>query len=288
MNQVYSDPVSKSKIALTNFTCADGRSLLKDENLYKIIWAMEPIPDLIVDGFTFKIDENQIVFCTPLNVLEISPDHNKLMSIVFNKEFYCIYDNDIEVSCNGFLFYGSSSPVLVDLDDEQKKAFNAIYEVLSKEFEIRDATQGEMLRAMLKRLLIKSTRLAKNKLVQPDLSQDRLDIIRKFNLLVEKNYKRHHKVTDYAGMLCKSPKTLSNIFSKYSEKTPLKTINERIVLEARRLLLFSDRSVQEISDELGYTDESHFCKFFTKNNGRTPIKFKKESLSQKDGKNIPF
>jgi len=288
MNQVYYDALENSKIALTNFTCADGRSLLKDKSLFKIIWAKEEIPDLIVDGCTFHLKEDQMVFCTPLNVLEVGLKHNELISIVFNREFYCIHDNDIEVSCNGFLFYGSSSPVLVDLDDAQKEAFNTIYDVLSKEFEFRDSTQGEMLRAMLKRLLIKSTRLARKNLVQPNLPQDTMDIIRKFNILVEKNFRTHHKVVDYAEMLFKSPKTLSNTFSKYSEKTPLTSINERIILEARRLLIFSHQSVQEISYELGYTDESHFSKFFTKHTGNSPAKFKKRAIAAKKGKNLQF
>lgn len=288
MNQVYYDPIENSKIVLTDFTCADGRSLLRDKGLFKIIWAKEAIPDFIVDGCTVSLEEHQMVFCTPLNVLEVSLEHNELISIVFNREFYCIHDNDIEVYCNGFLFYGSSSPILVDLDDGQKEAFNAIYDLLSKEFEIRDSAQGEMLRAMLKLLLVKSTRLAKKNLIQPDISQVNLDLIRKFNLLVEKHFREHHNVNFYAGMLCRSPKTLSNTFSKYGDKTPLTTINERILLEARRLLLFSDKSVREISYELGYGDEGHFSKFFTKNKGGPPLKFKKAALAEKQGKNLPF
>lgn len=281
MNQVYHNSLEKSKIALTNFTCADGRALLKDNCLYKIIWAKEAILDLSIDGCTFKLEENQMVFCTPLNIMDIPLRHNDLMSIVFNREFYCIHDNDIEIACNGFLFYGSSSPVIVNLEERERDTFKTIYDVLTEEFEIRDTIQGAMLLAMLKRLLIKSTRLAKKEILGLDISQKKVDLIRHFNVLVEEHFKTHHKVTDYAALLFKSPKTLANTFSKYSDKTPLSIIHERILLEARRSLLFSEKTVYEIAYELGFKEESHFSKFFTKSNGCSPLQFKKRHLEDK-------
>jgi AraC-like DNA-binding protein len=52
-------------------------------------------------------------------------------------------------------------------------------------------------------------------------------------------------------MLNKSPKTLSNLFKKYNEKSPLQIIQDRTILEARRLLRYSDKSIKEIAYEIG-------------------------------------
>lgn len=164
------------------------------------------------------------------------------------------------------------------LTKSQKSNFQDIYKDLEKEFGCCDTLQGEMLRVMLKRLIIKSTRLAKGKLMGTEVSQNQVDMIRRFNILVEKQYRNCHQVSDYAPLLHKSPKTLYNTFSKYSDRTHLTLINERLLLEARRLLLFSDKTVEEIADGLGFNDASHFSKFFSKNKGLDPVKFKKGTL----------
>ena len=96
--------------------------------------------------------------------------------------------------------------------------------------------------------------------------------------MVEQHYREKHQVGDYADLLFKSPKTLSNLFNKYNKKTPLMVINERIMLEARRLLLYSDKTSEEISRELGYKEGGHFSKFFKRNEGLSPKEFKKAKL----------
>jgi len=197
---------------------------------------------------------------------------------VFNKEFFCIQTYDEQVSCNGFLFFGSSQPQIVKLCEKELKYFSTMLYLFEEELTIKDHVQGEMLRTLLKRLLIISTRLIKEDLPTPNISNPHLDTIRKFNLLVEQHYREKHQVGDYADLLFKSPKTLSNLFNKYNKKTPLMVINERIMLEARRLLLYSDKTSEEISRELGYKEGGHFSKFFKRNEGLSPKEFKKAKL----------
>lgn len=119
--------------------------------------------------------------------------------------------------------------------------------------------------------------MLKNNSANPELPVSQLDSIRKFNVFVETHFRTKHQVSDYAEMLFKSPKTLSNLFKKYNDKTPLTVINERIILEAKRLLLYSEKTAEEISYELGYKEASHFSKFFKKKVGKSPIEFKKNT-----------
>jgi len=79
----------------------------------------------------------------------------------------------------------------------------------------------------------------------------------------------------------KSPKTLSNIFSKLHSKTPLQYIQERKMLEARRLLHYSNKQIKEIAYEIGYEDVQTFSRFFRRNEGVAPSKFK-EQLESRD------
>ena len=252
MNFKYSKSPEQGNLILTDFNCASFEKRLGSGAYYKIIWAKESDISIGVDGYKITLKKNEVLFCTPYNMLQLEPFLNGVISLIFDREFYCIRDHDHEVSCNGFLFLGSSEPAVVKLTEKERKSFELHFMFLEEEFETEDHIQGEMLRVLLKRLLIKSVRLLKKTIKDPNLVQPKVDIIRQFNLLVEEHFKEKHKVSDYANLLNKSPKTLSNLFTKYNNKTPLQVINDRIILEAKKLLLFSEKSSKEIAFGLGF------------------------------------
>lgn len=272
----YTNEKDESVFIFADFRCYASQDLLKQHHLYKIIWCVSESVQITIDGYHIELKKNQVIFCTPLNILEIPIGIEGLVSIVFNREFYCINDHDHEVSCNGFLFYGSSYPPVITLSQKEKENFDMLFFFFKEEFETRDHIQGEMLRSLLKRLLIKSSRLIKKELPYPNIPSSQLDEIRKYNILVEKHFREKHKVSEYADLLFKSPKTIANLFHKHSHKTPLMVINERILLEAKRLLRYSQKTSEEIALELGYKEAGHFSKFFKKHTGMSPISFKKE------------
>ncbi len=273
----YHNIKDEGRFTITSFQCGPSLQLLKEKGLYKIVWCTEGEERLIVDGYEVTLKKNQVLFCTPVNIINIPKDNYGLIAFVFNREFYCIQHSDSEVSCMGTLFFGSSNAPIINLTDKDQRSFNATLTLFQEEFDTRDHIQGEMLRTLLKRMLITSTRLIKIENNQADLSIKQVDLIRKFNILVEQNFKEKHQVADYAELLFKSPKTLSNFFKKHNVKSPLKIINERIAAEAKRLLLYSDKSAEEIAYELGYNEASHFSKFFKTQVGTSPLAFRKQS-----------
>jgi AraC-like DNA-binding protein len=279
MNFKYSKHPDQGRLVLTDFNCASFEKRLGKGDFYKIIWAKDKNVTIGLDGYSIELEKDCILFCTPFNMIQIEPFLKGITSLIFDREFYCIRDHDHEVSCNGFLFLGSSTPAMVKLSEAERKSFELHFTFIEEEFENDDDIQGEMLRVLLKRLLIKSVRLLKNRIVDPTLEQPKLDIIRQFNLLVEAHFKEKHKVSEYADLLNKSPKTLSNLFSKFNNKTPLQVINDRIILEAKKLLLLSERSSKEIAFGLGFSEASHFSKFFKNHAGVSPIHFKKNTLN---------
>lgn len=246
----------------------------KRDDLYKIVWAMNDELKLGVDGYRVLLKKNHLLFVTPLNQLDLDIENKDIVVYTFNREFYCIRDHDSEVSCNGFLFLGSSAPIMVPLNQKEQKSFRLLYEFFVEEFETIDHIQGEMLLVLLKRLLIKSVRIARKTLPVEDMPQTKLDTIRKFNLLVEMHFREKHKVSEYADLLHLTPKSLSNLFSRYFNKSPLKVITERIILESKRLLDFSDKNINEIGLALGFEEVSHFSKFFKTQVGLSPTEYK--------------
>jgi|TARA_B110000971_G_C19731200_1_gene373136 AraC-like DNA-binding protein len=145
------------------------------------------------------------------------------------------------------------------------------------EMESVDELQLEMLQMLLKRLLILLTRLYK---MQDDFSEanpNQMEQVREFNYLIEKHFKTKHSVAEYAELMFKSPKTLSNLFSKLGAKTPIQYIQDRIMLEARRLLTYTDKSIKEVAYEIGYEDIPTFSRFFKKKEGLSPTDFKEKT-----------
>lgn len=275
MKLEYSNIKDEGRFILTNFSCGPSMQLLDRKGLYKILWARDNGVSMVVDGYRLELKKNQVIFCTPLNIMELK-QNSGLIAIVFNREFYCIRDHDNEVSCYGFLFFGSSTPPIISLSEKEVNSFEAMFLMLKEEFETKDHIQGEMLRVLLKRLLIKATRWIKEEKPKADMPKSQYDIVRQYHILVEQHFKEKHQVSDYAEMLFKSPKTLSNLFKKAGDKTPLTIIKDRLVLEAKRLLFYSDKTAEEIGYDLGFNDAAHFSKFFKKQTGAPPGEFKKD------------
>lgn len=280
MKLEFKEDLRDSSFVLANFNCTPSQELLGQEGYYKIIWAKDRERSITVDGYTVTLMPDQILFCTPLNILE-TPKETGIIAVLFNREFYCIGDHDYEVSCYGILFFGSSAPPVINLNTVEAENFDMMFSVFKEEFKIKDRVQGEMLRVMLKRLLIKSTRLLKVKKVATDIPKAQFDLIRKYHVFVEKYFRKQHKVSEYAKNLHKSPKTLSNLFKRAGYPSPLRVINERLVLEARRLLLFSDLTAEQISFELGFNDGAHFSKFFKSHVGLPPIQFRAQQIDNR-------
>jgi AraC family transcriptional activator of pobA len=192
----------------------------------------------------------------------------------FNREFYCIIDHDSEVSCVGFLF-GIGTNLFINLDEASQQKMSILLNMFISELNTSDNVQNDMLVMLLKRLIITVTQLAKSEYI-PDTRQqnERFNVIRKFNLLVEGNFHKEHTVNFYAQKLNKSPKTLSNLFALFEQKTPIQLIQERIIIEAKRLLYYTDKSAKEITYDLGFEDPAYFCNFFKKHTSFSPIGYR--------------
>ena len=228
-----------------------------------------------IDNIPVSLKPQQITTSTYLQKVSFKGAGEGLVAFMFNREFYCIQDHDDEVSCNGIIFFGTQDIPIITLDDSEAEKIETLYQVFLDEFETKDNIQGEMLRMLLKRLIIKCTRMAKKQLITTNLNNAKMDIVRQFNVLVDMHFKAKKQVSDYADMLNKSPKTLSNYFLLYNKKSPLQIIHERIILEARRLLIYTDMTSKEIAHELGFDDVTSFNKMFKREMASTPSAFKK-------------
>ncbi len=237
-----------------------------------VLWFLADGNELVIDGKNYVFNKNQIVFLTEFHKIKVIKK-GEIKFLRFNRPFYCIIDHDDEVSCKGLLFFGASQVPVITIPDEDVTHFELVWNMFMIEMKSEDNLQIAMLQMMLKRYLILCARLYKRQEHFPKETK-KTDIIREFNFLVESHFKTKHTVADYADMLNKSPKTISNTFSKIGSKTPLQYIQERKMLEARRLLHYTTMQIKEIAYAIGFEDIQSFSRFFKKQEGISPTEFK--------------
>lgn len=257
----------------------------RKEKLLTIAWNTGKDQKVEIDGLPYVFPTMSLL---PLMVNNsFSFEHPEdVVAWQFNREFYCIVNHDKEVSCVGLLFYGTKDVLFLRPDQQEQNSLRILLKVFEEEFLNQDSIQAEMLRVLLKRLIIKCTRMAKAQYIDPSMPQNELDIVRRFNIAVENHYRKHHDVAYYATLLHKSPKTLSNYFSLYHDKKPLQVIHERVALEGKRMLLYTDKSVKEIAFHLGFEEVTSFSRFFKKQVGQSPQDFKQKPAVGKNRHSI--
>jgi AraC-like DNA-binding protein len=242
------------------------------------IWNVAERMDITIDKVPFQLRKNQIIFLTEFHRID-SIEIESARMVRFNQPFYCVVNHDNEVGSKGLLFFGATGVPVITIEESKIHDFELSWEIFWSEMRETDVLQQDMLQAMLKRMLILSVRILRrsNKLNTLDKTQG--DIVREFNYLVDKHFAEHHDVAFYASKLNRSPKTLSNLFSLVSARTPLNIIHDRIMIHARRQINYSNLSIKEIAYELGYEDIQTFSRFFKSKEGVSPGHYR-EKLEQ--------
>ncbi|MFU1859638.1 AraC family transcriptional regulator [Sphingobacterium sp. CZ-UAM] len=235
---------------------------------------------LTVDFTAYETQNPTLLFINTNQYLDIqSANENKAFLIHYNRDFYCIQIHDEEVACDGLLFNNIFENPTVELQGDELQTISQLFAQISDELHVQDRSSEEMIRTYLKQIIIRATRQWKKQNLQNetlDLVSTDQDFFRNFSRLVNIHYKEKHSVADYADLLNLAPKTLSNKFHKLNLENPNEMIKNRIVLEAKRLLLYSELTIKEIAYQLGYEDPAYFNRIFTQKSGKTPASFRKE------------
>ncbi|MGI1678862.1 MAG: helix-turn-helix domain-containing protein [Cellvibrionaceae bacterium] len=99
-----------------------------------------------------------------------------------------------------------------------------------------------------------------------------------FKRLLDKHYREHLSVTEFADLLSITPSKLNRLSKQLSQKSVKFHTQQRLLTESKRKLLFTRQSIDEITYELGFKDPGYFCRFFKKNIAMTPGEFREKHL----------
>jgi AraC family transcriptional regulator, transcriptional activator of pobA len=269
---------SEEYLLLSSINNCDSELINKNnESSLSAYWNRYQHTTIIIDGIKQILQPNQILFLTEFHNVDIY-EIEELNILKFNRNFYCIANHDSTIGCKGLLFFGSNQLPIITLDETNIKKFEILWGVFLTEMEYVDELQIEMLQMLLKRFLILSTRIFKSQNQFSDVQESKIDVIRNFNFLVEMHYKTKHSVVEYAELMHKPAKSLTNLFAIHLNKSPLKIIQDRILIEAKRYLNNSDRSIKETAFELGFEDLQSFSRFFKNKQGVSPKMFRENKI----------
>ncbi|MDR0263877.1 MAG: helix-turn-helix domain-containing protein [Sphingobacterium sp.] len=246
------------------------------EPLYCIL-LFEEETHFSVDLIPYHANPKDILFLSPYQLFTLEMTSPRTINILkFHGDFYCIEYHKNEVACNGILFNNIYQVPNVALTAELYEEIMAIMEKIDRLKMSPASYDQSLLKTYLQLILALAS---KQKMVVNDLQLSRSayrDVIDDFEQLLEKNYIAHKEVTFYAENYSLSPAVFAKKVRLKWGKSPSKLIQERLVLESKRLLHLSSRSIKEIAAALQYKDEFYFSRFFKKMVGVSPKEFRKQ------------
>jgi len=247
---------------------------IQRNNYYSLIFVKQGTGTVKANFTSYELKEKSAFSFSPYQPFMFSLKGDfKGVAIHFHPDFFCIHKHQNEVACNGVLFNNIYNPPFITIGKKQEQQLDLIIEQLKNEIQNVALAQYELLISQLKILLIRLSRIKVEQ--QPQVAVDIGDnnqpfILQNLKEAIEDNFKTKHTASDYANMLHISAKALARITKTHFNRTLTELISERIVIEAKRELYLTSKTVKEIAYELGYEDEYYFSRFFKTNADVSP------------------
>jgi len=252
----------------------DNAASPHSHSYYQIIWFRSAGGTHTVDFKTFPVNSNTVLFISKNHIHAF--DNNLDIEgwlIHFNESFFMHSDVDIFLKYN--IFNSIQRPIYT-INDYTAEIGSAYIGLIQKElYQKHSFGYGEVIRFLLKSFLINLERLHRADAMKTLAFNNRYELkFYEFKDLIDDNYENGWSLSDYAGVLNVSTKTLATITKSIIDKSPSQLISDRVVLEAKRLLKFTSLQIGEVAFKIGFDDASYFVKYFKRYVGQSPKNYR--------------
>ncbi len=203
--------------------------------------------------------------------------------VLFSRDFFSLPLQDKDFLFELPFLNNNTAHPFINFHGSEFSEIKVLAENILKENNLHFPDSHHIIRAYLNILLLKCkagyNHINKKEIIPENLNLHN-DVIQKFRIMVEKNFRKYHLVKEYASMIAITPENLNEISKRQTGKTASEFISDRLLLEAKRLLLYSDFKAKEIAYFLNFQDPSNFNKFFKNNTGYTPAGFREILLKR--------
>jgi AraC-like DNA-binding protein len=230
---------------------------------------------IIVDMQTINIRRGSIVILLPFSVIQLADisDDTRITLIATGMGF--LEKLALSQPVENYVEKIREMPCL-QLSENQLEQAKNIYLFVEKLYKEATGPLKQEIRNSLLTLLALEivTLFAENKEAgNPRLSRQE-QVFRNFTISLAKNVSQHRTVEFYANEACLTPKYFSTVIKKRSDKLPMDWITERTIVLIKFLLQNSNKSIQELSNELNFPNQSFFTRYFKNHTGLTPTAFR--------------
>ncbi|MES1214772.1 MAG: helix-turn-helix transcriptional regulator [Bacteroidota bacterium] len=245
-------------------------------NQYEILWITEGCLYNCMDMQQTESIDNRLFLIRPGQMHRYSlSGEAKGYSVNFTEAFLDMEDQRSDGTYYNSLFRLFSGPEGTRVDKDLTDDLEDILQRLMKEFTGTHLFRTEILRRYFKIFLIYLARQFEENFSETWPTRN-AELVQKFMASLDKKFKTHKMVSDYAAELLVTPNYLNEIIKKMTGFSAGHHIRNRVVLEAKRLARYSGICMKEIAYSLGFSDSAHFSKFFKSVTGMNFSEFKKE------------
>jgi AraC-like DNA-binding protein len=244
---------------------------------YHILWIKKGNGTHFIDFNPIEIEDNMIIFIPNnyVNMYDIDGSYEG-KAIIFTDSFFCKNKQDIQF-LHSTMVFSDLYPITKLKVNPNISNLKILLNAMETEYSrTPDSSHFSILNNLLQIFLLQAEREMRKQGFEELKSSANLDYLILFKDLLEKNFRNEKSVNKYASDLNISEKQLHKATTNLIEKTPKQIIDERIILEAKRLLVHSNQSIKEIAYELGYDEPTNFNKYFRKHTNSTPSEFREK------------
>ena len=248
-----------------------GSTVPDRHSFYTIFWFTGGKGTHYIDFIPYEIRPNTIFMFKPGQTHYFEVNHPPEGYRLFMEPDLTHSQFDLKIY--EFFQLVNRSPVLY-LGHEEGLELQKLVDLLLDEFSRSGDPTNEAIAHLLKLVFLKLESFYNVHFKQYD---DELDgLIDQFQQLVEGQYFEQHRIKHYASQLNITADYLSERVKSVLGVPPSKLIHQRLMLEAKRLLAYTDLTSAEISHTLGFNDSAYFSRFFKRETNQTPLKFRGE------------
>jgi AraC-like DNA-binding protein len=248
-------------------------------NYYTVLWTMSGSGKHIIDFREYPIEAGHIFFVSPEQVHQVILDGPSSGIVIrFTCDFLEKYSIREDLISNLRLFRNSDETPPLPITESMKARLKMFSGNMLEAFHSTSEMRYETIGAYLKLFLIEcNTHCSLYPDANPQSAEVGRSMVRNFKNLVEEHFRKWHQVKDYAGALNVTPSYLNEVIRTSIGQSAKDFIQSRLILEAKRLSLFTNQSIKEIGFGLGFDDPSHFSKFYKSNTGQSLQGFKMQT-----------
>ena len=172
---------------------------------------------------------------------------------------------------------GVAAQQVINIPVAKRSALVALFETILAEQASTEEHAGDFVRTALLQLLFTINRTIKKDVNNPANNYNSL-LFKNFQQLVDQHYASKKLTKEYAALLYITPNHLNALSNDVGGRPAGEIIRDRVLLEAKRLLINADLTIAAIAARLDFEDNSYFSRFFKKYEGITPQEFRRQTI----------